>query len=154
MDVTIEDLPELRVAAVTHVGPYQRISEAFARLGGIAGPAGLVRPPQTRMLAIYHDDPETTPADKLRADAGVTVPEGIPLPEGVHEERLPAGKYARTTHVGPYTLLGDVWSRFMGDWLPKSGHRVGAGFGYEVYRNTPENAAPEQLQTELYLPLA
>src|SRR5690606_28686667 len=36
MDVTIEDMPELRVAAVRHLGPYSRISEAFARLGALA----------------------------------------------------------------------------------------------------------------------
>jgi AraC family transcriptional regulator len=42
----------------------------------------------------------------------------------------------------------------MGQWLPKSGHRVGKGASYEVNRNTPENAPPEELRTELYLPIA
>src|SRR6266542_3433400 len=74
-------------------------------------------------------------------------------PHGLSEKRLPAGRYARTTHVGPYTELGDTWSRFMGEWLPKSGHRVGDGSSFEVYRNTPENAAPNELCTDLYLPI-
>jgi AraC family transcriptional regulator len=154
MDVTIENMPELRVATVTHIGPYHRISEAFASLGRIAGPAGLIRPPETMMLAVYHDDPETTPTDKLRSDAGVTVREGLALPEGLSELRLPAGRYARTTHVGPYTKLGDAWSRLMGEWLPKSGQRVGGGSSYEVYRNTPRDTQPNELRTDLYLPLA
>jgi AraC family transcriptional regulator len=154
MNVTIENMPELRVATVHHVGPYPGISEAFQRLGAIAGPGGLLRFPETAMLAIYHDDPETTPADQLQSDAGVTVPNGVKLPEGLVEKRLPAGRYAKTTHVGPYTHLGDTWSRLMGEWLPKSGHRVGDGSSYEVYRNTPENTAPNELRTDLYLPLA
>jgi AraC family transcriptional regulator len=153
MHVTIENMPELRVATVHHVGPYPRISEAFARLGAIAGPGGLFRP-EAAMLAIYHDDPETTPADQLQSDAGITVPSEVPLPDGLVEMRLPAGRYAKTTHVGPYTHLGDAWSRLMGEWLPKSGHRVGEGSSYEVYRNTPENAAPNELRTDLYLPIA
>jgi AraC family transcriptional regulator len=154
MNVTIESMPELRVAAVHHVGPYQRISEAFQRLGAIAGPGGLLRFPEGAMLAIYHDDPETTPAEQLQSDAGITVPQGIPLPEGLVELKLRAGRYAKTTHVGPYAHLGDAWSRLMGEWLPKSGHRVGEGSSYEVYRNTPENAASSELRTDLYLPIA
>ena len=42
----------------------------------------------------------------------------------------------------------------MGDWLPKSGHRVGNGSSYELYRNDPSSAAPGELLTELYLPIA
>jgi len=34
------------------------------------------------------------------------------------EQRLPAGRYACTLNVGPYEELGDVWGRFMGQWLP------------------------------------
>jgi AraC family transcriptional regulator len=153
MNVTIEDMPDLRVAAVHHVGPYNRISEAFQRLGAIAGPAGLLRS-SAMMLAIYYDDPETTPASQLQSEAGITVTEGARLPAGLVEKRLPAGRYARTTHLGPYATLGDTWSRLMGEWLPKSGERVGEGSSYEVYRNTPESASPDELRTDLYLSIA
>jgi DNA gyrase inhibitor GyrI len=44
MDVEIIELPELRVAAVSHKGPYNQIGTAFARLGQIAGAAGLFGP--------------------------------------------------------------------------------------------------------------
>jgi AraC family transcriptional regulator len=154
MNVTIENMPELRVATVHHVGPYARISEAFERLGAIAGPAGLTRFPEAALLAIYHDDAATTPAEQLQSEAGLTVPNGVPLPDGLVEKKLPAGRYARTTHVGPYSQLGDVWSRFFGEWLPRSEHRVGEGSSYEVYRNTPADVPPEELRTDLYLPIA
>jgi AraC family transcriptional regulator len=153
MNVTIENMPELHVATVRHIGPYMAISEAFARLGTIAGPAGLLQP-GAMMLGIFHDDPETTPAVELKSDAGITVPSGTPMPQGLSEQRLPAGRYARTTHVGPYTELPDAWSRLFGQWLPRSGHRVRPGvWSYEVYRNTPADAPPEALRTDLFLPL-
>lgn len=153
MDVTYEYMPALRVAAVHHVGPYNRIGEAFARLGAIAGRAGLLRD-GSMMLAIYYDDPEATAPEQLQSDAGITVPDDARLPDDVTEKRLPAGRYARTTHVGPYGSLGDTWSRFMGEWLPGSGQRVGEGTAFEVYRNNPGNAPPDQLRTDLYLPIA
>ncbi|MDC0723525.1 AraC family transcriptional regulator [Nannocystis bainbridge] len=154
MNVDIETLPALRVATVTHVGPYNGISAAFARLGALVGPAGLLRFPEAAMVAIYYDDPEVTPPEQLRADAGLVVPADVALPAGLGEQHLPAGRYAKTVHVGPYTGLGDAWSRLMGEWLPRSGQRVGEGHSYELYRNNPTNAPPEQLRTELYLPLA
>lgn len=143
MDVTIETKPELRVATVQHVGPYAHISDAFARLGGLAGPAGLLRYPEAAMVAIYHDDPESTPPAELRSDAGVVVPAGVELPTGLVERRIAGGRYARVTHTGPYTHLGDAWARFLGQWLPNSGHRVGQGSSYELYRNNREDCAGE-----------
>jgi AraC family transcriptional regulator len=152
MNVELKTLNELRLATVRHVGPYNRISEAFARLGDVVGPAGLIGP-ESQMLALYHDDPETTPLAELRSDAAVTVPEGKPIPQELVEQRLPGGLYACVRHVGSYDKLPDVWSRFLGEWLPASQHRMKDGVSFEIYRNTPENAAKDQLVTELYAPL-
>ena len=153
MNVEIKQLPAQRVAAVEHMGAYSRISEAFGRLGDIAGRAGLFND-KPKMLALYHDDPQVTPEPKLRSEAGVVVGEGVSLPAGLTEQRLPAGTYAVTTHHGPYEQLGDAWQRFMGQWLPQSGKRIGAGVTFEVYLNTPMDVPKDQLITELYIPLA
>ena len=154
MNVTVEAMPEYRVAAVHHVGPYDRISEAYARLDDIAGAAGLLRFPECTMVGIYYNNPQITPADQLQSDAGVTIPEGVALPDGLLEKSIPARRDAHTSHIGPYSLLGKVWSRFMGEWLPRSGHTMGDGLTYEVYRNNPSDTPPERLHTELYLPIA
>jgi AraC family transcriptional regulator len=152
MNVEIVEQAERRVATVAHVGPYNQIGEAFGRLGQIAGAAGLFdQPERPEMMAIYHDDPDTTAAETLRSDAGVAVREGQALPDGLGELRLPAGRYARTTHVGPYDLLGDAWSRFLGGWLPSSGLRIGPGGTFEIYRNDPTTTPPEALLTDLYI---
>lgn len=154
MAVEIKEMPELRVATVRHTGPYNQISEAFERLGEIAGPAGLVSQPGAAMLGIYHDDPDSTPPDQLRSEAALVVPENMPLPEGVVEQHLPAGRYACALHVGPYEQLGDAWARFMGEWLPASGHRIGNGASYEIYLNDPTNTPKEELRTEIYISIA
>ena len=152
MNVEIVELGERTVATVAHVGPYNQIGGAFRRLGAIAGAAGLFdQPGPPEMVAVYHDDPDVTPPEALRADAGVVVSQGRALPDGLAELRLPAGQYARTTHVGPYELLGDVWSRFLGGWLPSSGHRIGPGGTFEIYRNDPSNTPPEALITDLHI---
>jgi AraC family transcriptional regulator len=153
MLVDVVTQPTLRVAAVPHRGPYSQISEAFGRLGAIAGPAGWFALPGPAMVAIYHDDPESVAPDDLRSDAGLVVPGEIDLPQTVVERTLPAGRYARTEHAGPYDRLGDTWARFMGEWLPASGHRIRAGVSYECYKNTPMETPPDALRTDLYVPI-
>lgn len=106
------------------------------------------------MIALYHDDPESTPADQLRSDAGVAVPADVTLPPELAEQRLPAGRYARTVHVGSYEKLGDTWARFLGEWLPESGERLGTGPSYERYLNDPTGTPKEKLLTEIYVPIA
>jgi AraC family transcriptional regulator len=153
MNVEKKQLPAMRVATLRHIGPYNRISEAFGRLGELAGRAGLFNG-KPIMLALYHDDPETTPEAELRSDAAVVISEDAKIPAGLAEQRIPAGRYACTTHIGPYEQLGDAWSRFMGRWLPESGERMGEGVSFEIYVNNPMDVPKDQLRTELYLPLS
>lgn len=151
MNVELIDMPELRLATIRHVGPYDQITTAFHRLGALAGPAGIMDNPEVMMLAVYHDDPETTPQDELRADAAATVAEDQDIPDGMGEQRIPSGKFARYTHIGRYEHLGDVWARLLGVWLAESGYSIGAGGTFEIYRNTPGEVEPDQLHTDLYV---
>ena len=154
MNVEIASYPELRVAAVRHIGPYIRINEAFARLDELAVPKRLFQWSGKMMVALFYDDPDTTPTDQLRSDAGLVVANDLTLPDGLTEQRIPAGEYASTVHIGPYEQLGDAWARFMGEWLPASGRRLGPGASYEVYHNTPMDTPKEKLRTEIRIPLA
>jgi AraC family transcriptional regulator len=154
MDVEIETCAQRRVAALSHRGPYNTIGAAFDRLGGIAGPAGLFAHPGALTVGIYYDDPATVPAAQLRSDAGVIVPPGVALPDGLHEVLLPAGRWARTLHRGSYEGIGDAWQRLLGQWLAASGQRMKeSGECFELYLNHPGNAQQEELQTLLVVPL-
>ena len=152
MEVEVLERPALHLASVHHVGSYMGITEAFRRLHELTTKAGLVKP-DTLMVGIYHDDPATTPEDKLRSDAAVTVPPKTKLPAGLTEMTIPAGRYAHATLRGPYSGLGDLWNHLRNDWLKQSGEKLGKGMSYEVYRNTPMTARPEELVTDLYLSL-
>ena len=153
MEVQIKTLPEQRLGTVRHVGPYNQIGEAFGRLGAIAGKAGLFARPEAAMIALYHDDPASTPTDELRSDAGVAVADGVPLPADLEEQHLPAGRYAVARHVGPYETLGETWRHFLGEWLPASGERLANGPSYEKYLNNPTDTPKEKLETEIYIPV-
>lgn len=154
MDVVITARPARRLAAVRHIGPYNQIPLAFERLGQLLGPAAqALHAAGSDMMAIYYDDPESVPPTELRSDAAVVVPDDFALPSGIAEQRLQAGPYACTVHVGPYEHLGDTWARFLGEWLPASGRRLRNEPSYEVYQNDPRTTPKTELRTELCLPL-
>jgi len=152
MKVDVLDRPAIRLASVRHVGSYMNIAEAFTRLNDLVTAAKLANS-DTLLIGIYHDDPATTPEDKLRSDAAISIPDGIKLPAGLKEMVIPSGRYAHTTHRGPYEGLGNAWGSLRNNWLAESGEQLGSGMSYEVYRNTPMNAKPQDLVTDLYLPL-
>ena len=152
MKVEVLERPALRLASVRHVGSYMGIREAFGRLNDLVTAAGLSNS-DTNLVGIYHDDPSATPEEKLRSDAAITIPAKAKLPPGLTELVIPAGRYAYTTHVGPYTGLGDVYGHLRNDWLPRSGEKLGKGMSYEMYRNTPMTAKPHELVAEVYLSL-
>jgi AraC family transcriptional regulator len=152
MKVEVVKRPELRLASVRHVGSYMRINEAFQRLNDLVTKAGLSNR-DTKLVGIYHDDPSTTPENKLRSEAAITVGAKTKLPPGLTELVIPAGRHAHATHTGPYTGLGEAWGHLRNEWLKQSGEKLGKGMSYEVYRNTPMNAKPDELVTDLYLSL-
>lgn len=152
MKAEVVQRPALRLASVRHVGSYMRISEAFQRLNELVTAAGL-SDSDTKLVGVYHDDPSTTPENKLRSDAAITIAAKTKLPPGLAELVIPAGRYAHAMHVGPYTGLGEVWGYLKNEWLQQNKEKPGKGMSYEVYRNTPMNAEPHELVTDLYLPL-
>ena len=153
MELTTKTLPSMRLAAVLHAGPYQQIGPAFKKLGAIAGPARLFAHPDAMMIGVYKDDPQTTPAERLRSAAGVVIPDSVRVPEGLVEERAPGGRFACATHHGSYETLPDTWKRLMHELIPAAGHRRRAAPSYERYINDPTQVPDAELLTEICIPI-
>ena len=155
MKVEIKQMPELHLGTIRHVGSYEQIGRAFARLGQILGPeTALFMQHGSAMIAVYYDDPGSVPADRLRSDAAIVLPPDLALPVGLVEQHVPAGQFGCALHVGPYEQLGEAWRRPKGEWLPASGHQAGTGPSYEVYLNDPTTTPKPELRTEMYIPIA
>ncbi len=153
MDVKLLKMDPMRVAFVRHTGPYQEVGEAWGRLCGWAGPRGLFGP-QTRMLGLCHDDPEVTPPDKIRYDACMTVGPNVQAEGEVGVQETPGGEYAMTVHQGPYENLAKTYAAVCGQWLPQQGREPKSGPSIEIYLNSPEETKPEDLVTEVYVPVS
>jgi AraC family transcriptional regulator len=150
--VHIRTEPTRRLAAVPHKGPYFEINRAFQTLSttmaqrGLFGHAG-------HMVGVFYDDPQTVPLQDLRSHAGFEISGEVALDPPLEAVVLEGGRQAVLTYTGPYAGLPAAYDQLYGAWLASSGEEPADAPSFEVYLNSPLDTIPDQLITELHLPL-
>jgi AraC family transcriptional regulator len=156
-DVEVKDLPALHVAYLRHVGPYAGdaalFKRLFERLFTWAGPRGLIRFPETRLLSVYHDNPDVTDEEKLRMDVCMTVPDGTPVDGEIGKRTIPGGTYAVAHFEVRPDQYGDAWNAVFGGWLPESGYQPADGPCFELYLNNPEQHPEGKHEFDICVPV-
>ena len=155
-EVKLVTLQPMDLLAVSHVGPYMKISDAFYTLAQWLSERN-VRTGGSKMVGIYYDDPNTVEESKLRSKAALHLGQetDVEIMSPVEKFQLRGGEHAMVLHTGPYEGLPQVWMWLYNDGLQKLGRQPDFSVpSFEVYLNTPDEAAPEDLKTELYIPLA
>jgi AraC family transcriptional regulator len=150
--VTIRTEGPIRLAALPHKGAYFEISRAFQKLSAVMASRDLFGS-AGRMIAVFYDDPQSTPEPDLRSHAGFEIGAAQDLSAPLETVTLPAGRQAVLTYTGPYAGLPAAYDELFGVWLPASGEEPADSPSFEVYLNSPMDTAPEALVTELHLPL-
>jgi len=151
--VEVREVPELTVAYVRHVGPFQEVGRAFEKLMRWAGPRGLLRFPVTKSLCVYHDDPDVTETDKLRSDACLTVPADTTVEGEIGKMTIPGGLFAVAAAEISKGEFGAAWDALMRDWLPGSGYQPDDRMCYEVYLNDPNFHPQGKFIIEIHEPI-
>jgi effector-binding domain-containing protein len=134
-------------------GAFDQMPGAFEKVYGWLQADGHV--PQGMPVAIYLNDPaEVEPAAALweiwapvERDA---VPHG-PDAEGLAIKQVPMMTVATTMHQGPYEEVASAYERLMG-WIAEQGLQV-SGPPMEAYLNDPFEVPPDQILTEVMIPV-
>ena len=104
-------------------------------------------------LCIYHDAPKVTPTDKLRTDVCMLLPSNARPKGNVGFKQLPAGRYATFLYKGSYDQLQAVYDTIYGKYLPEMECTLSDEPSAERYLNDPSCTPPEELLTEIYIPI-
>jgi AraC family transcriptional regulator len=165
LTVDVREVAAQTLVVVPHRGPYIRIGEAFERafMHITRQSQRMWGQPATplRTVGVYFDDPAAVSTSALRSLAGVALSQALSqtlLQEAAWQAPLetwvlPAGSCAVLRYQGPYASMHAAYRWLFGQWLPNSGHAPADHPVWEDYLNHPREVAPNELLTDICLPL-
>ncbi|MGC4106711.1 MAG: GyrI-like domain-containing protein [Thermomicrobiales bacterium] len=151
--VGIEAFAPFTIMAAPHEGSYMTIAEAFDRVDGwlLAEQAATAVPER---VGLYYDDPFAIVEADLRSMAGRILDGACPPPgDGIEPVEVRGGRYAVLRYRGPYAGMHAAYRWLFGVWVVESGFAVADAPLVEVYRNDPATTAPDDLLTDIRMPL-
>jgi effector-binding domain-containing protein len=94
----------------------------------------------------YNGDPAA-----FDTEAGIPFTGSVTASGGARVTTLPAGRAAKTVHIGPYDTLSQEYRRIEA-WLTDEGKRAGEG-PWESYVDDEATTPRDKMRTEVYWPL-
>ena len=150
MKIEVKDSTATKVVYLEYVGNYAEIGKKFEELMKYAmeNKLEMSGPP----IGMYFDDPAKVPPDKTRAEVCVPVKGEPKVTEPYKVKEIPAGKVASTVMKGPYEEIaksyGDIFK-----WIGENKFKVDGPLS-EIYLNNPKTTKPQDLVTEVRIPIS
>lgn len=92
----------------------------------------------TKWIGVAKDDPEVTPADKIRFDFGTPVNSAFKAPPGLGVQCMKGGEALQIRVRLPYENLPDVYSMLLNEFFPTFHRRLANEPPFEVYVSDTE----------------
>lgn len=156
MKPVIKSIDDIHVICAREVGSYdQAAPKAWGRVMKY-GYSNRLMAKNVRAIGITHDDPQVTEADQIRYDACLDLNTEITAEDNLSKHIISGGQYAMFLHKGAYEGLKQTYASIFNDWLPDSEFSIKESQPcFEVYLNRdPRKTKPENLKTEIYIPLS
>ena len=142
-----------RVLYVRRAGRYAAAAaQAWETLMRFAGEHGLLNAAALR-IGVTYDFPEITDEEHTRYDACLTCNSEVPVNDNISMQTLRGGEFAVFEHAGAYETLWSTYNAIYSRWLPNADTVLAHAPSYAVYLNDPYDVAPEQLRTQICIPV-
>lgn len=153
MDVEIVDFPETKVAFLEHRGSPALEHETARKLIAWKLANGLLDGATYRSYGLHYTDPRTTPPAEHRVDFCLSFDgEVAPNPQGIGGKVIERQRCARARDIG--SRSNNQAAAYLYDvWLPRSGERPSGAPMIFHYVNVGPSVKPEEMITDVYLPL-
>jgi effector-binding domain-containing protein len=153
--VELVEVPHQMVLAKRDIGPYSNIPTMIMQLYQYA--MGHNLPLVGSPMFICHEESAEAAeqaAASGQADLELVLPlaQAVEVVEGFACYELPGGRMAKIVHQGPYDEVGPYYEQLF-TWMAEQGLHP-AGCSREVYLNDPQQVPPEEILTEIYMPVA
>ncbi|AYL66646.1 MULTISPECIES: DNA gyrase inhibitor SbmC [Citrobacter] len=152
MEYEIKQVDKRRIAGFHMVGPWeQTVKQGFEQLMKWVDGKQIV---PLEWIAVYYDNPDVVPAEKLRCDTVVSVPEDFAIPEnseGVILTEVAGGDYAVAVARVENHDFATPWYQFFDCLMQDTTFEIAAKPCFEVYMNN--GIEDGYWDIEMYIPV-
>ena len=152
MEYEIKQVDKRRIAGFHMVGPWeQTVKQGFEQLMKWVDGKQIV---PLEWIAVYYDNPDVVPAEKLRCDTVVSVPEDFAIPEnseGVLLTEVAGGDYAVAVARVENHDFATPWYQFFDCLMQDTTFEIAAKPCFEVYMNN--GIEDGYWDIEMYIPV-
>ena len=147
----IKTFPETKVIFTQATGPYDKSPQEAWNVLNLFAEAKKLFNENTVVLGMSLDDPSATAPDKCRYEALISIDQDVELGERIERKVLKEGNYAVFTYKGSYDNLGVAYTQIFMNWSKE--HEMREANIIDKYLNCPTQVAPEDLLTEIWVPI-
>ncbi len=148
-EAVIQDMTPFTYAYLECKGSYQQISAKINEFMGAFFQQGLM--PQGSFFAMYLNSPAEVKEEELLWRLGFPVDAEAKVAAPLGKDQCQAAKTAVYVHVGPYDKVSESYAKVFA-FVESQGCRP-AGPCIEKYLNNPMEVKPEELRTEINVPV-
>lgn len=147
---SIADISPFSYVCLPYTGSYQNHNTVIAAFMQAASAQGFEM--SVPMLGIYYNSPAKTPEDGLVWEIGFAVPDSLEVTEPLVVKKWTFTKVARAIHTGPFETVDQTYPKIF-EFIDEQ-NLMPAGPTMERFLNDPQQVAPEQLKTEIWVPVS
>ena len=147
--VSITDVSAFSYVCFPYTGSYENHETVIGALMEAASTQGfeLTGP----MLGVYYNSPADTPADSLLWEIGFKVPDSMEVTDPLVVKKWVFTKVAKAMHTGSYETVDQTYPKIF-EFIAKQ-NLMPAGPTMERFLSDPQQVAPEELKTEIWVPV-
>lgn len=153
MEFNVQQVHERKVAGFHMVGPWEKtVHQGFEQLSLWVKSHKIVG---EEWLAVYYDNPDVVPAEKLRCDTVVSVAENFTTPEnseGVIVTHIEGGQYAVARARVDNNDFQQQWESFFDAVEGDKRYRITGKPCFEHYLNDGSESGVWEI--DMYIPVA
>jgi DNA gyrase inhibitor len=153
MEFNVQQVPGRKVAGFHMVGPWeQTVQQGFKQLALWVKSQNLAC---NEWLAVYYDNPDEIPPEKLRCDTVLSVPEDFVIPEnseGIMITHIEGGEYAVARATVDNNDFAKPWNDFFEKLVGDSRFQMTGKACFEHYLNDGSESGVWEI--DMYVPIA
>lgn len=148
--MAITDVSAFSYVCLPYTGSYENHEAVIGALMEAAATQGFEM--TGPMLGVYYNSPADTPADSLVWEIGFQVPDSLEVSEPLVVKKWLFTRVAKAMHTGSYETVDQTYPKIF-EFIGKQ-NMMPAGPTMERFLNDPQQVAPEELKTEIWVPIS